>query len=297
MNKSTKKQNIIFSKFILTALISLGVILIVLLPLAILVAYMPQQNEINSNLRINNTLLSLLSTGIMLVFATSVLNKYLASKKPQFFYWGTGLLMFGIVSLAEIFLSITWNKWMFFFWYFFGAVINAAWIGQGTVHLLLPKKWTFPTSVALILCSLIALILMLDAMPLIDSEKFNNSISISEQYQMIMPDPKNGGVIRLITPIFNIYGAATLIGGAIWSSYLFWRKKVLPNRVIGNILIALGAIIVSIASILTRIGLGEWWYIGELLAATLLFSGFILTSRQPFPKHSYTTKIPTNIFN
>ena len=49
-----------------------------------------------------------------------------------------------------------------------------------------------------------------------------------------------GSPVRLTTPFFNIYGLLTLVGGAIWSAYLFWRKRVLPNRVIGNVLIAAG---------------------------------------------------------
>ena len=119
-------------------------------------------------------------------------------------------------------------------------------------------------------------------MPMLDVSKFSNNIAISEQYRDIMPTPSKGGVIRLLTPIFNIYGATALIGGAVWSAYLFWRKKVLPNRVIGNILIAIGATIVSAASILTRMGYGNWWYLGELLSATLLFAGFILASRKTY---------------
>jgi hypothetical protein len=284
-------KSTLFNKLVPASLIVLGIVLVVLLPLAIWVAYGPTPNYTNSDGigSNNNIMFPLLSAGLMIVFAISVLNRYISSNKLQFLFWGTGLLMFSVVSLSEIYLSIKWNRWAFFFWYFFGATLNAAWIGQGTICLLLSHKWIRPTVTLLLVTSLAALIIMLQSMSMLDVSQFNNTISISEQYRNIMPAPHKGGNIRLITPLFNVYGATTLIGGAVWSAYLFWRKSVLPNRVIGNILIAIGAIIISAASILTRMGITEWWYVGELLAAVLLFAGFILSSRQTYVKASKQT--------
>ncbi|HET9495341.1 MAG TPA: hypothetical protein VFR15_14015, partial [Chloroflexia bacterium] len=89
-------------------------------------------------------------------------------------------------------------------------------------------------------------------------------------------------------PFFNIYGLVTLVGGALWSGYLFWRKRIMGNRVTGNILIAVGALVIGSASTLTRFGMGEYLYIGELIAATLMFAGFRLAgapapARAPAP--------------
>jgi drug/metabolite transporter (DMT)-like permease len=82
----------------------------------------------------------------------------------------------------------------------------------------------------------------------------------------------------LSTPFFNVYGLITLVGGALYSTYLFWRKRVLPNRVIGNVLIAVGALIIASASTLTRLGYGSLLAIGQLLAAVLMFSGFLVAA-------------------
>ncbi|MCI0554196.1 MAG: hypothetical protein L0287_24870, partial [Anaerolineae bacterium] len=85
--------------------------------------------------------------------------------------------------------------------------------------------------------------------------------------------------VRLTTPFFNIYGLLTLVGGAIWSAYLFWRKRVMPNRVVGNVLIASGALLIGFASTLTRLGYGQFLYLGELLSAILMFAGFRFAAR------------------
>ena len=302
MNRLTapSQQSKLSKKLVPTSLILLGIVLVVLMPLAIWVAYGPMTNQTSTKAigSSNNIVFPLMSAGLMTTFSIAVLNRYLSSKKMYFFFWGTGLLMFSMVSLSEIYLSIQWNRWAFFSWYFFGAVLNAAWIGQGTIYLLFSRKWVRFTVPVLLFGSLAALIIMLQTMPMLDVSKFSSNIAISEQYRDIMPTPSKGGVIRLLTPIFNIYGAIALIGGAVWSAYLFWRKKVLPNRVIGNILIAIGATIVSAASILTRMGYGNWWYLGELLSATLLFAGFILASRKTYIQFAHReVKLVSNTSN
>lgn len=224
--------------------------------------------------------LPLFSTAIMLVFAVSVFGRWLARRKPHFLYWSIGLGMFGAGSFAEAyFAGIGWSRLVFFVWYFFGAVLNAAWIGHGTLLLLSHRRWTRVFTGLLVVGSLAALALMLQVMPRLDAGAFNPELPISEQYREIMPTVSEGATIRLTTPFFNIYGLITLVGGALWSAWLFLRKQVLPNRVIGNVLIAVGALSIGLASTLTRLGYGGYLYLGELVAAVLMYSGFVLAAR------------------
>lgn len=243
----------------------------------------------------------------MLYFVISVLHRYIATKQLHFLFWGVGLAMFGIGSFAEAYLAIAWNKWVFASWYYFGAVTNAAWIGHGTLYLMVRKKWRHGVTVLLVLGSLFAGSLMLKAIPTFDSGIFTIDIPISEQYGTKPLDvgeeaPEGadtttvvnrdgvevlavrgiipyGTPVRLTTPLMNIYGLLSLVGGAIYSAYLFWRKRVLPNRVIGNILIAAGALLIGGASVLTRLGYGQFLYVAELLSAIIMFVGFRVTAR------------------
>ena len=226
-----------------------------------------------------NLILPFFSTGVMLLFTIFVLQRYLVRRKLHFLFWGLGLAMFGAGSFGEAYLALAWNKWVFFVWYFFGAVLNAGWIGHGTVYLLFRKKWVHVLTGILIAGSLVALILMLQIMPKLDASQFTTSEAISQQYREIMPAIEDGAIVRLTTPFFNIYGLITLVGGAIWSAYLFWRKRVLPNRVVGNVLIATGALSIGMASTATRLGEGSFLYLGELVAAILMFSGFLIAAR------------------
>jgi hypothetical protein len=107
-------------------------------------------------------------------------------------------------------------------------------------------------------------------------------MSLAEQYREIMP---KGAWVRAMTPFFNIYGLIAIVGGAVYSAWLFWRKRALPNRMWGNILIAAGALVIALAGTLTRLGIGDFLYVGELVAASLMFTGFRLASR-PAPQAS-----------
>lgn len=256
-----------------------------------------------------NHILPFVSTAIMAIFTVYVLQRYFVRRAQHFLFWGIGLAMFGAGSFAEAYLALAWNKWVFFTWYLFGAALNAGWLGHGTLTLLTRKKWVHAVTAVLVLGSLYAGYLMLQAMPNLDEAVFTTSKPISEQYGTKILEPGEtppssaltrtmtyrgeevtvargilplGTPVRLTTPFFNIYGLLTLVGGAIWSAYLFWRKRVLPNRVIGNVLIAAGALSIGFASTLTRLGYGQLLYLGELIAAILMFAGF-LTAAKPQP--------------
>jgi len=253
-----------------------------------------------------NLILPFISTAVMFLFVVLVLQRYFLRRKLHFLFWGIGLAMFGAGSFAEAYLALAWNPWVFFVWYLFGAALNAAWIGHGTLYLLVRKRWAHVVTAILVLGSVGAGYLMLQAMPRLDTAIFTTNKPVSEQYGTKRVDPGEsipsdaivgqinyrgeevtvvrgllplGTQVRLTTPFFNIYGLLTLVGGAIWSAYLFWRKRVLPNRVIGNVLIAAGALLIGFASTLTRLGYGQFLYLGELFSAVLMFVGFQTAAR------------------
>jgi hypothetical protein len=81
-----------------------------------------------------------------------------------------------------------------------------------------------------------------------------------------------------LQPRFQYLRVAHPGGRAIYSSFLFWRKARL-QPVVGNVLIAAGALSIGFASTLTRLGYGQFLYIGELVAAVLMFSGFMMAGK------------------
>ena len=72
------------------------------------------------------------------------------------------------------------------------------------------------------------------------------------------------------------------MGGAIYSAFLFWRKKVLANRMFGNILIAAGALSPAMGGSLLKAGYADMLYLSEFVGVILMFIGFSMaTSGKP----------------
>ncbi|MDP7619584.1 MAG: hypothetical protein QF652_05000 [Dehalococcoidia bacterium] len=232
------------------------------------------------------TVLPAISSLIMFAFVALVFERWVRSRRPALLFWGVGLTMFGIASFAEVYSSFAWNDFVFRSWYAVGPLLNAAWIGLGTVYLLSRPRFAHSLFAILGVGSLIGLYGVM-TLP-IDGSGFVTSLPLSDQYQQILPD---GAWVRLMTPLFNIFGLIALVGGAIYSAFLFWRKKTLLNRMWGNVLIATGALVIAFASTLTRFGIGDYLYVGELVSAALMFSGFLVaTHRAP---EGVSTRNPT----
>ncbi|HZD57041.1 MAG TPA: hypothetical protein VE136_09980 [Anaerolineales bacterium] len=217
--------------------------------------------------------ISILSTLVTFVFAYAVFNRYRHRGGTHLLLWGIGLSLYGLGTLTEAVTIFTFKALALKIWYLSGAMLTAAWLGQGTIHLLVRKRGVAGTlTFALAVISLVAAALVLAAPISAAAASYNLDQPISAQYKGILT--RNGGIIAL-TIILNIYGTLGLVGGAIYSAYLFWRKQVLINRVVGNILIAAGALMPAMAGSFIKAGLADWLYLSEFLGVVLMYAGFI----------------------
>jgi hypothetical protein len=163
-----------------------------------------------------------------------------------------------------------WNPLIFRLWYLFGAILVAACLGQGTVYLLARRRWANASMVLLALGSLYGAIRVFVAElgPNLMTTSVHTGSELSG-HAIVTPG------VRVLTPFFNLYGTVTLVGGAAWSAYIFWRKRILLHRAIGNVLITVGAMLPAFGGTFSRFGVPGALYVGELLGAVLMFAGFI----------------------
>ncbi len=219
--------------------------------------------------------LPLLSAMVIATFAILVFRRYARRGGAYLLVWGIGLTLFAIVSVAEVYSTTGWHPTVFRLWYLCGAVLAAAWLGQGTVLLLARRSASVRVvTMVLLLAGTAGAAYMAFAVPL-DATRFSPDVALSAQYREILP---SGAALRRVTPIFNIYGTLTLVGGALYSAWLLLRKEMAPSRVLGNVLIAVGGLSLALASTLVRLGFGDFLYVAELIAAVSMFSGFLLAS-------------------
>jgi hypothetical protein len=223
-------------------------------------------------------IISLFSTIISFAFTAAVFQRYLKRHRPHLLMWSIGLFLYGLGTLTEVLLSLNFSPWTLKLWYLCGAMLTAAWIGMGTIHLLVRRgqiAWGITAGLGIV--SLAALGLIASAPIAAAASGYQTSVAVSAQYKDILV---RTGTVTALTIILNIFGTLAVVGGAIYSAYLFWRKQVLLNRVIGNVLIAAGALAPAMAGSFVKTGLVDMLYISELIGAVLMFLGFLLaTSR------------------
>ena len=215
-----------------------------------------------------------LSTIVTFIFTVAVYNRYRQRGGIHLLLWAFGLLLYGIGTLSEVILGITFNVFVLKIWYLTGAMLTAAWLGMGTVHLLI-RKGNAAQVITWVLAGISALAFILIMIAPVTSTAYDVTRPVSEQYKDIF---SRNGLIILLTILLNIYGTLTLVGGAIYSAFLFWRKKILVNRMFGNILIAAGALSPAMGGTFLRAGLTDLLYLSELIGAILMFIGFLMAT-------------------
>jgi hypothetical protein len=226
-------------------------------------------------------IIPIFSTLLAFAFAAAVLNRWRHNRAKHNLLWGAGLLLYGLGTLCEVVLSLTFSALVLKVWYLTGAMLTAAWLGQGTLYLLVRKRRVADgLMLALGLASLVCLLLVLFA-PVnpAAAAAFTVSRPVTAQYKEILG---RSGLVILFTVLLNVYGTFALVGGAIYSAFLFWRKQVLANRMLGNLLIAAGALLPAFGGSFLRAGFADLLYLSEFLGALLMYAGFILaTSGKP----------------
>ena len=145
----------------------------------------------------------------------------------------------------------------------------AAYLGMGTIYLLTPRRVAHTFMVILLVASFYAAFRV-----------FSASIDLSTLHHLSGSAMPQG--VRLMTPFFNIFGTVALVGGAIYSAWVYWRRRSMPHRVFSNLLIAVGALLPALGGTLMRFGASPTiFYLLELLGVVIIFVGF-LGSREVF---------------
>lgn len=245
-----------------------------------------------------NVLLPFTSAVVSTIFAVLVFRRYATHKRAgrraaHLLLWGIGMVFYAIGGFCEGYYgAFGWNSLVFRLWYLCGAILVAAWLGQGTVYLLAKQKWANVLMIVLGVASLYAAVRVFAAQ--LDPTLMTASLHTGSE---LSGHAIASGGVRSLTPFFNLYGTVTLVGGALYSSWIFWRKRVLLHRTIGNILIAVGAMLPAFGGTFSRFGLPNALYLSELLGTILMFAGFIrattpMRSEQPEPEAAVKTPAP-----
>jgi len=232
-----------------------------------------------SRLAIPMVFYALAATLISAAFAGTLWMQYRARPRPYLLVWAIALGFYAIAALTEVIGAAGgWTPFLYRTYYFFGAIILVGVLALGTIYLLAPRfsriaLWTLIVLAAVGLAGVLGA--QLQAVRL-ETHQVPNADTIQVQ----------GGLFSvlaiLMAVLINIVGSLILIGGAVWSAYSAWRRGGAPSRVLANVLIAAGALIVATASSLTRLfHVYEVFYVGQAIGVLVMFGGFLAAQRAP----------------
>ncbi len=209
----------------------------------------------------------IVTTIFALVFAFYLFQRWQQKRSATYLFWWTfGVLMYGIGTLAESLTTLFgWSEWVFRLWYISGALLGGFPLAQGTVYLLLSKKkanWlTLIFGVFIVVAAVFVLLTPIDH-SLVETHRLSGQV-MSWQW------------VRSFSPFVNLYAFIFLVGGAIWSAWLYWKNThEMGSRVIGNVFIAVGGLLPGIGGSFARFGRVEVLYVTELMGIILIWLGY-----------------------
>jgi hypothetical protein len=211
-----------------------------------------------------------LTTLLSLFFLSRIVPHYLAKRSPYLLWWTLGVATFGAGTLTESINAIFgWSEWNTKVWYIVGALLGGYPLAQGTIYLLMKKRFADISALA---CS--AVILVAAACVL------SSPIQIPQGFDHRL----TGSVfvwqwVRAFSPFLNTYAFVFLFGGAVYSAIQYFARDNGRSRFLGNILIAIGALLPGIGGSFTRFGYVEVLYITEFIGLSLIYLGYSMMRR------------------
>ena len=206
-----------------------------------------------------------LTTVVAAAFATIVLGRYRERGGTHLLWWGIGLILYGVGTATEAATTMFgWNHWVFRVWYITGALCGGAPLAQGTVYLLLNRRTAHVLSVLLVTAIVVGAVFVFLS-PIdwaaIDGHRLSGRALGWQR-------------IRMLSPFINTYAVIFLIGGAIVSAMRYRSRPEARHKYVGNIFIAIGAILPGIGGSFTRMGYVEVLYVTEFVGLLLIYLGF-----------------------
>jgi hypothetical protein len=264
-----------------------------------------------------NVLLTSLTCLIGLAFTVVMARRFVIRRQPYYLVWCLGLLWYSLATGSEaVGGAFGWSPTLFVLWYLTGAIGVAAYLGAGTLYLhrdppfgslavicvlggavpalasnhldigflglgaaiVLGATLAYRPDLFAETATLLLVAASAAAAARIAAAPVDVSLLPSSPEQIVSGQAFDAD-IRALTPPFNIAGALILILGASLSAVQLLRTRSVSTRLTANILIAVGALIPSLASGLTRFGVTSVFFVGELVGLVCILTGFLLSAR------------------
>ena len=204
-------------------------------------------------------------TSIFSIFFLGVIFRHWQrNPKPYLLWWTIGVLTFGFGTATEsINVLFGWSAVNFRLWYISGALLGGFPLAQGSVYLLMNKKfadWSTIIILTIIVAGSISVLFSPLEIPIDFEGKLNGSVLAWKW-------------TRFFSPFVNIYAFIFLVGGAVYSAIIYFRQQ-RQQRFLGNVYIAIGALLPGIGGSFTRAGYVNVLFVTELIGLVMIYFGY-----------------------
>ena len=209
---------------------------------------------------------------VSLAFSGVVLAQWATRRRPQQLVWGAALLLAAAASFAFVGVLVTDSTLLFRIYYAGGALLMAAYLGMGSLYLVLPRRVADLVLAALVVVSVVGVVLILVA-PVDDAA--------------LRLLPRNGGAgANVLKPgawllpliLLNVFGAGAVILVALYSAYKVLQRQAPVRFAAANVTIVVGTAIISGAGSAARLGAPNAFWVLMALGWIVIFAGFLLTT-------------------
>src|SRR5260370_24597366 len=206
-----------------------------------------------------------LSTLFSVFFLSRIVPPYLGKKSPYLLWWTLGVLTFGMGTLTESINAIFgWTEWNTKVWYIVGALLGGYPLAQGTIYLLMKKRFADISAMVCSAAIVIAAVCVLSS-PIEIPDGFDHRLTgrvFAWQW------------VRGFSPLLNLYAFVFLFVGAVYSAIQYFAKERGRARFLGNILIAIGALLPGTGGSFTRFPSPQLFYTPELIYLSFIYFGY-----------------------
>lgn len=207
----------------------------------------------------------ILTTLFSVFFFREIFKHYKAKQKTYLLWWALGVLTFGLGTFAEsVNVLVGWSEINLKYWYVVGALLGGFPLAQGSVYLLMPRRFANTTAVLFSAVILVATIFVVLSPISIDPEFVGKLSGKHLEWDWV----------RFFSPFVNLYAFIFLVGGAIYSAINYYSKGFKDAPFKGNIFIAIGGLLPGIGGSFTRAGYVEVLYITEFIGLLFIYYGY-----------------------
>jgi hypothetical protein len=221
------------------------------------------------------------ATLVAAAFTVAIADRWATRRRPHELAWTVSLALFTLASAALwIGVATGWTAGSFRAFYLFGAILNVPWLALGSVLLLNGGKRAAGLLQGFGLGSAFIAGLMIYA-PL-KAKVPSDDLPVGKDLFGVLP--------RVLAAAGSGVAATIIVVLALWSAWRLWRgRRVLTvgsassgRLVLGNVLIALGTVVLSASgTVAGRLGKTNAFAITLALGIVVLFAGFVVATGNP----------------